>query len=248
MRTRTPSKKRLADQASDLVEQVTPHVEAARDRIVNDYLPAAQELLADARETAREVAKDARAAAEDAAANAEKSTRKSRKKAAKRARGKAGKVAAAAAAAAPVAAPLANRVAEKVDPKPKRGKRLFVLALLAGAGAFVFKKVRGGSSPGSSYTPPRSQPASGSTSASTTGPTGTRTPPPAPPESHFEPDSAAEAVSTTDAGPGAVADGTTDAGGAFLDEVAADADERPHPVTTPDQPAEVEDVSESRKR
>jgi hypothetical protein len=236
MRTRTPSKKSLTDQANELVEQVTPHVEAARERIVNDYLPVAQSMLADARDTAREVAKDARAAAEEAATNAEKSTRKSRKKAAKRARAKAGKMALAAGAAAPVAAPLADKLAEKIDPKPKRRKRFLVLITLAGIGAVVMKKVRGGSPAATSYAPPRPAPAPRpasqtpvSTAAGSSGPVAD-----------------AATTATTDAGPGATADGTTDAGGAFLDEVAADADERPHPVTTPDQPAEVEDVSDAR--
>jgi hypothetical protein len=222
MRTRTPSKKSLTDQANELVEQVTPHVEAARERIVNDYLPVAQSMLADARETAREVAKDARAAAEEAAANAEKSTRKSRKQAAKRARSKAGKMALAAGAAAPVAAPLADKLAEKIDPKPKRRKRFLVLITLAGIGAVVMKKVRGGSPAGTSYAPPRPAPAPRPAST----PTASSTPG----------NPVAEAAATA----------TTDAGGAFLDEVAADADERPHPVTTPDQPADVEDVSDAR--
>ncbi|MGY2876968.1 vacuolar-type H+-ATPase subunit H [Marmoricola sp. URHA0025 HA25] len=229
MRTRTPSKKSLTDQASDLVEQMTPHVEAARERFVNDVLPVAQSVLADARETAREVAKDARAAAEEAAANAEKSSRKSRKKAAKRARAKAGKMAAAAAAAAPVAAPLADRIGEKVGPKPKRRKRFLLLAVLAGVGAVVLKKVRGGAPSGTSYVPPRPAP---TPRPAASDPVSTATPPPAPPESHFEPDPLK---------------GTTDIGGAGFDEVAADAAEGPQPVTTPDQPAEVEDVSEDAR-
>jgi hypothetical protein len=205
MRTRTPSKKGLADHASELVEQVSPHVEAARERLVNDYLPVAQTMLADARDTAREVAEDARDAAREAAANAEKSTRKSRRKAAKKARAKAKGVAAAAAAT-----PAAMALAEKVKPdsaKPSRKKRLAILVGLVGVGALVFKKLRGGSSAPTSYAPPRPVP----------------TPPPAP------------AASTT--GPA-----TTDAGGAFVDEVVADADEAPHPVTTPDRPLDVEDV------
>ena len=49
MRTKR-AKKTLTDQAAELVEQVQPHVEAARERIVNDYLPAAQSMLADARD------------------------------------------------------------------------------------------------------------------------------------------------------------------------------------------------------
>jgi hypothetical protein len=217
MPTRTPSKKRLADQASELVEQVSPHVEAARDRLVNDYLPAAQTMLAEARDTAREVAQDAREAAKDAAATAEKSTRKSRKQAAKKARAKAREVAAAAAAT-----PAAVALAEKVKPdsgKPKRKKRLVLLLGLVGVGALVFRKLRGGST-APTYTPPRPAPA----------------PRPSP-----VPDAAESTSPVTTVG------GTTDAGGAFVDEVVADADEAPHPVTTPDEPLEVEDLTAESK-
>lgn len=215
MRTKTPSRKTLTDQASELVEQVSPHVEAARDRLVNDYLPAAQTVLAEARDVAREVAQDARVAAQEVAANAEKSTRKTRKRAAKKAKAKARKVAAAAAAT-----PAAVAVANKVRPdsgQPQRKKRFLLLALLAGAGAFVFKKVRGGSQPSytQSYTPPR--PAS----APTTTPQHAAT--------------------------GGLSD-TTDAGAASPDEALADATEEPHAVTTPDQPAEVEDLTGAPNR
>lgn len=234
MPTKTPSKKTLTDQASELVEQVTPHVEAARERIVNDYLPVAQTVLADARDAAVEIAKDARQAAQEAAANAEKSTRKSRKKAAKKAKAKAKDLAAAA-----VATPAAAAVVQKVRPeKPKRKKRFMLLLALVGAGVVVFKKLTGGQgSPTTSYSSPRP----------TAVPDPVTTAPPAPPEMHFEPDSDPNTEAMTDAGPGARAEGTTDAGGAFLDEMAADATEEPRPVTTPDQPAEVEDVSGSRK-
>lgn len=226
MRTKTPSKKTLTDQAGQLVEQVTPHVEAARERIVNDYLPVAQSMLAEARETAVEVAKDAQVAAQEAAAHAEKSTRKSRKKAAKNAKAKA-KAMAAAAAATPAAAAVAQKI--KPEQKTSKGKRRFLLLLaLVGAGAAIFKKVQGGGSPATtSYTPP--VPRSVPDPVATT--------PPAPSAMHFEP-------GASDPGPGTGVSGTTDAGGAFLDEVAADAGEQPHPVTTPDQPAEVKDVSE----
>jgi hypothetical protein len=250
MRTKKTQRLGLADQAAEIVEQVTPHVEAARERIVNDYLPAAQSMLADAREVAREVAQDAREAAQEAAANAEKSTRKSRKEAARKARTKASELATRAAAAAPVAAPLANKVAEKVEPKPRRRKRFVLLLGILGAGAVVAKRLRSGS-PAASYSPPRpaptprpapvaTEPISESSGSST---------PPAPPDMHFEPDPVADAAaeSLVDAGPGVAAEGTTDAGGAFLDEVAADADEQPHEVTTPDNPLEVEDVAEAGK-
>jgi hypothetical protein len=55
--------------------------------------------------------------------------------------------------------------------------------------------------------------------------------PPAPAESHFEPDPAA---------------GPTDSGGAFLDEALADSGEEPREATTPDDPVEVEDASDAR--
>jgi hypothetical protein len=230
MRIKT-SKKSITDQAAELVEQVGPHVDAARERIVNDYLPVAQTILSEARDTARDRAQDAMGAAQAAAADAEKSTRKRRRRAAKQARSKAGEWATATAVAAPLAAPLADRVAAKVDPKPKRRKRVVLLLALLGAGAVVFKKMRAGDSAGA-YAPsaaprpaPRAVPDPGLSS----------TPPPAPPAQHFEPDPDAP-----------VTDTTTDQGGAFLDEVAADADEEPHPVTTPDQPAEVEDVGGAR--
>ena len=231
MRTKTPSKKTLTDQAAELVEQVTPHVEAARERIVNEYLPVAQTVLTEAREAAIEVAKDARQAAQEAAANAEKSTRKSRRRAAKKAKAKAR-----GAAAAVVATPAAAAVVHKVRPekaKPKRGKRFLLLLALVGAGAAVFKKLRGDRASTPSYTRPYAAPAAGSEAGSST----------AASDLQFEPESDLAADAMTDAGPGTQVGGTTDAGGAFLDEVAADADEEPHPVTTPDHPADVEDVS-----
>jgi hypothetical protein len=249
MRT-TTSKKKLTEQAAELVEQVSPHVDAARERIVNDYLPAAQSMLADARDVAREVAQDAREAAQEAAANAEKSTRKSRKKAARRARAKAGELATKAGAAAPLAAPLAAKVADKVEPKPRRKKRFLLLAALVGAGAVAFKKLRGESG----GTPYAARPESTPRPRAVPDPAVATTPtPPAPPETHFEPDPETPATDPSadalvDAGPGATTGETTDAGGAFLDEVIADGDEEPHKVTTPDHPAEVEDVSETPAR
>jgi hypothetical protein len=206
MRTRRSSRKSLTDQAAELVDQVGPHVEAARERFVNDILPAAQSMLADARD-----------AAQDAAASAEKSTRKSRKRAAKRAR----EMVDSAVAAAPEGLPLVD----KAKAKPRRKKRFLLLLALVGAGALVFKRLRGGAPASTAYVPPRPAP----TPTPVTDEPRSSTPP-APPEQHFEPEVPAGAE-------------TTDQGGAFLDEVLADADEAPHEATTPDQPAEVEDVS-----
>lgn len=229
MRTKKMKKLGLADQAAELVEQVSPHVEAARERIVNDYLPAAQSMLADARDVAREVAQDARDAAQEAASNAEKSTRKSRKKAARRARSKASELALRAGAAAPMAAPLATKVADKVEPKPRRKKRYLLLLGLIGAGAVAVKRLRSGQNT-PSYSPPRPAP----------------TPRPAPVSTEPIADAAAESL--VDSGPATDTEGTTDAGGAFLDEVAADADEQPHEVTTPDNPLQVENVADVGKK
>lgn len=251
MRTKRSKKSSLTDQAAELVEQVQPHVEAARERIVNDYLPAAQSMLADARDVARDVAHDARDAAQEVAANAEKSTRKRRRRAARKARAQAGRLAAATAAAAPVTAPLTTRVADAVEPKPRRKKRFILLLALAGAGAVAVKRLRGEASTVTSYPPqgaptPRPAPVPDPGLSTTPPPAATSQTPVAP-----DPDAPADPVddATVDGGPGTE---TADQGGAFLDEVLADADEAPHEVTTPDQPAEVEDASgpsrHSRKR
>jgi hypothetical protein len=219
MRTKRSSKKSLTDQAAEIVEQVTPHVEAARDRIVNDYIPAAQSVLADARD-----------AAQDAATQVEKSTRKSRKKARARAR----ELVDGAVAAAPAGMPLAEKAQEKVQRKPRRKKRFLLLLALAGAGAIVVKRLRGEAPTGApSYAPPR--PAPEPRPAPVADEPISSAVPPAPPEQHFEPDPVVE-------------EGTTDAGGSFLDEALADAAEEPHEVTTPDEPVEVEDLSGSGRR
>ena len=147
-------------------------------------------------------------------------------------------MAASAGARAPVAAPLADKVADRLEPKPKRRKRMLLLLLgLVGVAAVVFKKIRSattGGAPSYAPPPPRPRPVPDPAAATT---------PPPPPAQHFEPDPdapadpAADAVS--DAGPGAE---TTDKGGSFFDEMVADADEHPHQVTTPDQPAETEEA------
>jgi hypothetical protein len=228
MHTKRSTRKSLTDQAAELVEQVTPHVEAARERLVNDYLPVAQTMLADARDSARDVAQEARSAAHEAAANAEKSTRKSRKKAAKKARAKAGKMAAATAAAVPLAAPLADKVAAKVEPQRGRKKRALLMLGLVGLGAFVAKKLRGSSTP--SYTPP-ARPVPTPRPAPVADPLTTASNPPA---------SSTSGLSLDPEAP----DATVDRGGAFLDEAVSDASDEPHDATTPDAPLSAEDVSD----
>jgi hypothetical protein len=232
MHTKRSTRKSLTDQAAELVEQVTPHVEAARERLVNDYLPVAQTMLADARDSARDVAQDARSAAQEAAANAEKSTRKSRKKAAKKARAKVGRMAAATAAAVPLAAPLAEKAAAKVEPKRGRKKRALVLLGLVGLGAFVAKKLRGSGAPSGtpSYTPP-ARPVPTPRPAPVADPLTSASNPPA---------SSTSGLSLDPDAP----DATVDRGGAFLDEAVSDASDEPHDATTPDAPLSAEDVSD----
>jgi hypothetical protein len=245
MRTKSSKKKSLVDQAADLVEQATPHVEAARERVVNEYLPLAQSVLADAREAAREVAADAK----EAAVEAEKATRKRRKKAKAQAKARARSIVDTAVEAAPAGMPMVDRAKSK----PRRKKRMLLFLAVVGAGAIVIKRLREGATAGPSYTPPAPPPRPSST-------------PPAPPDTHFEPDPVAEAAAidsepaaggdpltdpvtdpvtddVTDAGPGAEVP-PADRGGSFFDEVLADADEHPHRVTTPDRPATTEDVSD----
>ncbi len=238
MRTKKIQKMSLSDQAAELVDQVTPHVEAARERIVNDYLPAAQSALADARETAREVAQEARDRAQEAAVQAEKSTRKSRKKAAKRAR----ELAENAVTAAPDNVPLIEKAREKAGPKPHRKRKFLVLLGIAGLGALAAKRLRGGTA-APSYAPPRPAPAPRPAPVATEPTSST---PPAPPDVHFEPDPATSTEPLADATAESL-EASSDAGGAFLDEAIADADEQPHEVTTPDEPAEVEDVAEASR-
>jgi hypothetical protein len=117
----------------------------------------------------------------------------------------------------------------KGEPVKKKGgkkKKFFLFAALAGAGAFVFKKLRGGDSEATNWQTsyaPKPAPAA----------------PPAPP-SPSAPMAGSHAADTP-------VDSSTSAGdptGANPGETLADATEEPHPVTTPDAPAEDVDVAE----
>lgn len=197
---RLGKKKSLRDQAGDYVEAVKPRVEAvyesARGFVQDTAIPA----LADAKDQAVDKAGPTLADARDRAAV------------------KAGE-----------AKGLADaKVARlKGEPEPKKGrlKKFLLFAGIAGAVAFVAKKLQAGSSSSdnwqSSYTPsPPPRPASPFTQA-------------APPDT------------PTPAAPVAGADPLTDdPGGASPDEALADAAEAPHAVTTPDEPADVIDIED----
>jgi hypothetical protein len=116
--------------------------------------------------------------------------------------------------------------------KGGKAKKFFLFAAIAGAGAFVFKKLRGGEESTnwqSSYTPSPAPAA-----------------PPAPP-------SPAAPMAGSHAADTAVDTPSTDAGdptGANPGETLSDSSEEPHPVTTPDAPAEdveVNDVEDPKK-
>lgn len=210
-------KKTLMDQASEYVEAAKPHVEAAyesaREFVQDTAVPALLDAkdktgpaLADARDKAAPVLADARVKATAAASEA---------------RDKAVPLIATGAAIAGEKAAAVKTAADakvarlKGEPEPKKGSKLkkFVLfAAIAGAVAFVAKKLQGSDSAAdnwqSSYVP---------------------SPPPAP--------------APTEA---AAAPETDDTGGSSPDEALADAAEAPHPVTTPEDPAEVIEVEDPK--
>lgn len=239
------SKKSRLDQATDLVEgyvdSMRPHVQSAmestRDFVQDTAIPALNDAkekagpaLADAREKAAPVVADARvrAAAQlaDAREKAAPVVAEARARAAEQlaeAREKAAPVVAAGAAAAGEKASAARVLAdEKVaglkgeEPKKKKGKlkRVLFLGLLAGGAAVVAKKLKGESTSDNwqSTYVPTPAPAAPGTPAATSG------------GSH-KADAPVE-----------------DTGGASPDEALADEADAPHPVTTPDQPAEVVDI------
>jgi hypothetical protein len=223
-------KKSLIDQASDYVETVRPQVEAAVGTAVVAAMDAAKEakdraipLLADARDKAGPALADARDKAGPAFADA---------------RDKAAPILAAGAAlAAEKASTGASLAAEKAaagrdlaaarvaqlkgePPKKKRVGKLKTILLvtgLAAVAAFVAKKLQGGKADNwqSSYTP-------------TPAPSAT-------PSSPSTPPSPAAPMAGTD---------VDDTGGASPDEALADQAADSHPVTTPDEPAEVVSIED----
>lgn len=224
---RLRKKKSLLDQASDYVDAVRPQVESAVNQAldaVGDFVETtARPALADAREKAGPALADARTRAAAGIADA-------REKAGPVVADARAKAAPLIATGAAVASEKAAAVKEMADakvavlkgepPKKKKGgklKKVALFAVVAGAAGFVAKKLQGGKQSDnwqSSYVP--SPPP-----ASTTG-TGPSTDTP---------------LATTPVPPPVISE--VDPGGASPDEAIADQAETPHPVTTPDEPAEV---------
>ena len=204
-------KKSLIDQASDIIDDAKPKIEAAVTTAKDKALP----LLADAKDKATPVLADAKAKAVAGAADAKAKAGPALAEGAAIAADKASIGAAIAAEKAAAGRDLATaKLAEiKGDPPKKKGgklKKLLLITGLAALGAAIFKKTRGDATSDnwqSSYVP---------------------TPAPGP------------SSTPTAAGP---AD-TDDTGGSSPDEALADAAEQPHPVSTPDDPAETVTVDE----
>ncbi len=142
------------------------------------------------------------------------------------ARGKAAPVIAAGAAKAAERATAARdladaKVAELKGEKPQKKsklKRFVVFAGIAGGVAFVAKKLQSGGQSDNWQSSYNPAPAPGSSSSPTPPPT-----------------------------PSAPQSGLEDTGGASPDEALSDAAEEAHPVSTPDDPAEVVDLEEGKK-
>ncbi len=222
------------DLANDLTEAIAPRIERARDEIAPHLEKARDELgprfaevrdqvapkLADARD---EIAPRLAEARDTLAPHVEDARDRIVKGAA-----------AATAAATPVAVEARRRginaasALKGEEPVKRKGRKrkLFLFATLAGLGAYAVQKLRGGESANwqTSYSPstaPAAPPAPPSPSAPQAGSHAADVP--------VDSDVEAETVGAT---PG---------------ESLSDAAEEPHPVTTPDSPAEDVEVSQGKK-
>lgn len=226
------------DQATDALDALRPHVESAygqaKDFVQDTAIPAladakdkAGPALVDARDKAVPVLTDARdkavpviaAAGATAGAKAAPLVADARAKAAPLVASGAALAGEKAAAARTLAETKVAQVKGEQPKKRSKLKTLLVLSAVAGGVAVVAKRLQGGGQSDnwqSSYTP---------TPAPTEAPSPT----------------SATAGATT---PSTSAERSTvqDPGGAGPDEAIADAAEAPHPVSTPDEPAEVVEI------
>ncbi len=234
-------KEKFVEQAQDLArdvsEAIAPHVERARDELA-PLLADARDQLNDAREQVGPRLADAKdqiapklADARDDLAPRIAEARDSLAPHVEDARSRLAKgVATATAAAAPVAGEARRRgtaaaaalKGEQPVKRKGRKRKLFVFATLAGLGALAVQKLRGGESANwqTSYSPSPAPAA-----------------PPAPP-------SPAAPMAGSHTADVPVDSASGDPVGASPGESLSDAAEEPHPVTTPDAPAEDVDVAD----
>lgn len=229
-------KETLVEQAHDLArdvsEAIAPHVERARDELA-PRIADARDHLAPHVEKAREQVGPKLAEAREELAPRLADARDQLAPHLEDARDLIVKgVATATAAAAPVAVEARRRGVNAAaalkgeEPVKRKGRKrkLLVFATLAGLGALAWQKLRGGESTNwqTSYSPapaPAAPPA-----------------PPSPPAPSTGTHSADVPVDSD----------TGDAVGASPGESLSDAAEEPHPVTTPDAPAEDVEIPESK--
>jgi vacuolar-type H+-ATPase subunit H len=238
-------KEKLVEQAQDLAhdisEAIAPHVEKAKEELGPRIADAKDQLapkIGDAKDTLAPKIADAKdtlapkiAEARDQAAPYVESARDrfvnevvpAVQQAVNEARDQAAPVAEEAKRRGSLAA-----AALKGEPVKKKSgkKKFFVLAALAGIGAFVAKKMQGGNESANWQTSYAPKPAPAA--------------PPAPP-------TPAAPMAGSHAADTAVDNSATAAGdptGANPGEALADSSEAPHPVTTPDAPAEDIDVAD----
>ena len=226
----------VQDLGRDLTEAIGPHVERARDEIAPHLEKARDELgprIADVRDQVAPKLADAR----DEIAPRLAEARDNLAPHVEDARGRIVKGAAAATAAAtPVVAEARRRGVNATaalkgeEPVKRKGRKrkLFVFATLAGLGAYAVQKLRGGESANwqTSYSPSTAPAA-----------------PPAPP-SPSAPQAGSHAA---DVPVDAAGEAEAEPVGATPGESLSDATEEPHPVTTPDSPAEDVEVSQGKK-
>jgi F0F1-type ATP synthase membrane subunit b/b' len=218
----------LVDQLTEAREQAAPYVKDAKERL-SDARDQAAPYVQDARDQAAPYVKDVKSRLADARDQAAPLLADARDQAApyvEDARDRLSKGAAAAVAAAtPVVVEAQRRgdlaaAALKGEPVKRKGskKKYFVFAGLLGLGAIVVQKLRSGGESANwqtSYSPSTAPAA-----------------PPAPPS----PSTPAAGTHLADVATDSPASG--DPVGATPGEALSDAVEEPHPVTTPDAPAE----------
>lgn len=209
------------DQASDYMDAARPAIESAVDQIVV--------LASDARDKAGPLLAEGRAMATEKAAVAADLASQKASVGAERAADLAS------ASRDYAAAKVAEAKGEPQKTKGSKVRKLLFFGTVLAVGGFVVSKLKSKSEADnwhSSYVPPSSS--TGSTSPSTS--TGTTTG-----STRLAPGVGTGAVGADDPMAKLVDEGgpTDDTAGASPDEALADAAEEPHPVTTPDDPADV---------
>ena len=228
-------KEKLVEQAQDLAhdisEAIAPHVEKAKDELGPVWPTPGTRSLPRSPTPRTQIAPKLAEARDQAAPYVESAREKfvnevvpAVQQAVNDAKDQAGPVAEEAKRRGTLAA--AALKGEPVKKKGSKKRKFFLFAALAGAGAFVAKKLQGGNESANWQTSYAPKPAPAA--------------PPAPP-SPSAPMAGSHAADAACRQPATAAGDPT---GANPGETLADASEEPHPVTTPDAPAEDVDVSD----